>query len=271
MSQIRDSRAVRLLRALAISPGTLGPRGAALYWFQWLGVPLERSESVNTLRARRADHPLYARPGTTDAYVFRQIFLEREYACIDDANDVHLVVDCGANVGYSSAYFLSRYPDTHVIAVEPDEGNFAMLQRNTASYGDRVTIRRAGVWSHPGTLVMHDGSFRKGREWTRQVREAQPGDDDGLPAVDVETLLRESGYERISILKIDIEGAEAIVFSEGYEGWLSKVDTLVIELHDDSPFGNCSQVFSQAISGQAFTISRAGELTVCRRTQARLP
>lgn len=266
MNQIRDSRAVRLLRALAISPGTLGPRGAALYWSQWLGVSLERSDSVNTLRARRSDYPLFARPGTTDAYVFRQIFLEREYACIDDANDVQLVVDCGANVGYSSAYFLSRYPETHVIAVEPDEGNFAMLQRNMASYGDRVTTRRAGVWSHPGTLVIHDGSFRKGREWTRQVREAQPGDADGLPAVDVETLLRESGYERISILKIDIEGAEAIVFSEGYEGWLSKVDTLVIELHDDSPFGNCSHVFSQAIAGQAFTVSRAGELTVCRRT-----
>ena len=267
MSRVGDSRPARLLRALALSPATLGPSGAAVYWCQWLGLPLQRSEGNDRLRARRCAHPLYARPGSTDAYVFRQIFIEREYSCIDDLDDVRLVVDCGANVGYSSAYFLSRYPDAEVIAVEPDAGNYAMLQLNTAPYGDRISSRLAGVWSHAGTLAIRDGSFRKGREWTRQVREAQAGEANGIPAVDVGTLLRESGHERISILKIDIEGAEAVVFSAGCEDWLAKVDTLVIELHDDTSFGDCSRVFAQAISGQDFAVSRAGELTVCRRTQ----
>jgi hypothetical protein len=107
--------------------------------------------------------------------------------------------------------------------------------------------------------------FRDGGEWTKQVREARSNDANVLPAVTVGALLRESGHQRISILKVDIEGSEAIVFSEGYGSWLSKVDVIVIELHDDSAFGDCARVFHQAISGQGFTVSRVGELTVCRR------
>jgi FkbM family methyltransferase len=260
-----DHRLRRLLRAFAMGWGTLGVRGALLFWCQRLGMPLERSGGHLTLRSRSSAHPLYARPGTTDAFVFRQIFLEREYACIDDLDNVHLVLDCGANVGYSAAYFLARHPRAKVVAVEPDEGNHAMLALNTAPYRDRVTVLRAAVWSHPANLVIDDGLFRDGGEWTRQVREARPGEADVLPAVTVGTLLRDSGHQRISILKVDIEGAEAVVFADGYEPWLSAVDTLVIELHADSAFGDCARVFHQAIAGHGFVVSRVGELTVCRR------
>jgi FkbM family methyltransferase len=256
---------LRLLRALVTSFGTLGPRGAVLFWCQRLGIPLERSGRNLTLRARNSAYPLYARPGATDAFVFRQIFLEREYACIDDLENVHLVLDCGANVGYSAAYFLARYPEVNVVAVEPDEGNHSMLALNTAPYGTRITTLRAAVWSHPANLVIDDGLFRDGGEWTKQVREAHSGEANIIPAVTVGTLLRESGHKRISILKVDIEGSEAVVFSEGYEDWLSRVDTIVIELHDDSAFGDCARIFHQAIAGQGFTVSRVGELTVCRR------
>jgi FkbM family methyltransferase len=257
----------RFLRTLAASFGTLGPWGAALLWSQRLSLPLGRRGDQYTLRARRAAHPLYCRAGTSDVEVFRSIFLEREYACIADLEGVRLVLDCGANAGYSTAYFLTRYPKADVIAVEPDKGNYEMLRLNTLPYGDRVKALRSAVWSHPATLVIADTVYRDGREWTKQVREASPDDVHGLAAVNVGTLLRDSGHQRISILKVDIEGAEAVVFSEGYESWLSKVDTILIELHDDSAFGECTSVFHRAIAGQDFTVSRAGELTVCKREQ----
>jgi len=86
-----------------------------------------------------------------------------------------------------------------------------------------------------------------------------------MVAVDIGTLLRESGMERVSILKIDVEGAEAIIFSANYEAWINNVDNIVIELHDDSDFGESSKVFFDAISGRSFEVSRSGELVVCRR------
>ena len=259
------SRLLGVLKAFAISFKVLGVRNAARFWLQRLGVPLERGGENITLRARYCSHPLYARPGTTDAFVFRNIFLERHYACVDALEGVGAIVDCGANVGYSAAYFLTMYPHATLVAVEPDAENYEMLKLNTAPYAERITTIRAGVWSHVTTLVMSDGAYRGGREWSRQVREARSGEAGGFPAVDVASLLRQSGHERISILKMDIEGAEAVVFSEGYESWLALVDTIVIELHDDSVFGDGSRVFADAISRQSFDVRRVHDLTVCTR------
>jgi len=67
-----------------------------------------------------------------------------------------------------------------------------------------------------------------------------------------------SGFNRISILKLDIEGAELNLFKSNTE-WLELVDNLVIELHGTE----CSEVFFKAISGCGFKISTSGELTVC--------
>lgn len=224
-----------------------------------------RDTAPRTLRSRDARYPVWFRPNTSDWSVFGQIFLDREYACLADLKDVGLVLDCGANVGFSSAYFLTKFPKCRVIAVEPDPDNFAILERNLQPYGDRAKAIRAGVWSHPCRLTLSEEKYRDGREWARQVRECRPDEPDGLPAVDIGTLLKDSGAERISLLKVDIEGAEAVVFADPAVPWLDKVDTLVIELHDDSSFGACTPIFQRAMAGRGFTFSTSGELTVCKR------
>ena len=142
---------LRLFRDLVSAIGLLPAIGH--YLRQKLSRPLG---SVYALRPYRALHPLHVRSGTSDIGVFSQIFIEQEYACLDDLKGVEFVVDCGANVGYSSAYFLSRFPNCHVVAIEPDPNNFAMLQRNMAPYGNRVKTIQAGVWSqlpHPPPTV----------------------------------------------------------------------------------------------------------------------
>lgn len=216
-------------------------------------------------RSRHARYPLICRAGTTDLKVFSQIFLFREYSCLDRIREARLIIDCGANCGYSSAYFLSRYPTARVVAVEPDPGNFALLQENLRPYGDRASCLCSAIWSHPARLVMSEVPYRDGLQWARQVRATLPSETAGFLATDIGTLLEQSGEERISILKIDIEGAEGVVFSRGYEAWIDRVDALVIELHADSIFGDNDAVFHRAIAGRGFQVTRCGELTVCLR------
>jgi FkbM family methyltransferase len=194
-----------------------------------------------------------------------QIFVDLEYSCFDSLEGGGLVIDCGANVGYSSAYFLTRFPRCEVVAIEPDPENYAMLVRNLAPYGARAKTIRGGVWSHQTSLKLVAQAYRDGSEWTRQVVECPPDEGDSLPATSIGDVLRESGRDRIFVLKMDIEGAEGVVFAKGFEPWLDRTDNLAIELHDDSTFGCCSEVFHRAIAGKPFRVSRSGELTVCQR------
>jgi FkbM family methyltransferase len=222
-------------------------------------------------RLRHARGSVVVRRGTTDLAVFAQVFIDEGYrevgAAIRAGADVGLVIDCGANVGYSAAYMLSRWPRATMIAVEPDPDNFAVLRQNLAPFAARATAVQAGVWSHSCGLVMADSDYRGGGAWARQVREARPGEPAQLSGADVGSLLAESGHDRISVLKMDIEGAECVVFSAGC-CWLDRVDVMAIELHDDTVFGRCSEVFQRAVEGRGFAITRWGELTICRRERS---
>jgi FkbM family methyltransferase len=245
----------------------IGVRRAAL--FSTHSVRPFAKPRLYRLSTPYAAHPLACRPSTSDFDVFTEMFIEREYSAIDDLENVDLIIDCGANVGYSAAYLLTRFPHAELIAVEPDSGNFEVMETNLQPYGDRATGLHAAVWSHPAKLAIVDEPYRDGRSWAIQVREAEPHEPFDAEGLDVGTLLARSRHERISILKMDIEGAEAVVFSSNYETWLDAVDTLVIELHDDSSFGPASAVFERAIAGRGFEISHihslGGELTICKR------
>lgn len=216
------------------------------------------------LKPRHANHPLAFRLGSSDLAVFNQIYADLEYSLLCDMRDVRLVIDCGANVGYSSAFFLSQFPSCHVVAIEPDVGNFAMLQRNLREYGSRAVAIHAGIWSHSVPLKISQTPYRDGREWTVHVRPSDAHEEPDIQGVSIESLLNSSGFARISLLKIDIEGAEAVVFRENLE-WLDRVDAVAIELHDDSCFGRATEIFQTAIRGRGLEVFRGGELTFCRR------
>jgi FkbM family methyltransferase len=222
---------------------------------------LGSSQRLSKLTSRGLVSPVFARHETSDYLVFDQIFIEREYRCLDHIKNPGLIIDCGANVGYSSAYFLSRFPTSFVIAVEPDPDNFLILKKNLAPYESRHIAIQAAVWPFEETLSFQNKSLNRGNEWGRSVEKAPA---DALPSklietVDIPKLIRMSRYERVSILKVDIEGAEQDLFYSRSSEWLSCIDNIVIELHNES----CTRVFFEAIGTDRFNIETCGELTVC--------
>ena len=213
-----------------------------------------------TLRTNASRFPLHCRVNSSDPYVFYQVFMEQEYAILKDLKNVRLIIDCGANVGYSAAYFLTLYPEAKLIAVEPDSANFAILERNMKPYGDRVQLHMAGIWSHTTGLTVCRGTYRDGAEWSTQVRASLPDETPDVQAIDIGTLLQQSGHQQIDMLKIDIERSEAVVFSENYAEWLGKTRNLAIEIHDDE----CERIFQAAIAGRSFAISRNENVVLCK-------
>lgn len=237
----------------------LGALPFFLFEINGLRSRLARSQHPICYWTNYAKFPLRARPRTTDRSVFFQIFGDREYRCLDELKDVRLIIDCGANVGYSSAYFLTRFPSSQVIAVEPDIDNFDILSMNLAPYKDRCRLVNSAVWSRPVGLVIVESTL-KGAECSRKVREVRDDEEPAMIATDIRQLLDESGFDRISILKIDIEGSEMELFSSNYSEWLARVDNLVIELHSHE----CAVAFHKAITTEPFVLSSCEELVVCR-------
>src|SRR5258708_20878765 len=94
---IRNATSSPKMRRLREIMSEFGPQGVVEY-ILWAKVKLKRF-AVSDIRTRYALHPIGLRWGTTDYYVYRQVFVEREYGCMDDLTNVGLIIDCGANVG----------------------------------------------------------------------------------------------------------------------------------------------------------------------------
>jgi FkbM family methyltransferase len=240
----------------------------ALLHFAVRQLRLFPEPAIWRVRPRQVLHPLRARlRGSSDMEVFDQIFLDQEYSCLLDLNEPSLVLDLGANVGYSAAYFLSIFPKAHLVAVEPDGSNLAICKANLSPYGDRAQLLHGAVWSKPATLGLVKGSFGDGREWATQVEEVIEGErpSEFIPAWDVGSLIDMSGCSTVDLLKVDIERAELSVFGESSGSWLPRVRNICIELHGK----DCEEVFFAALKDFDYELGHSGELTICRNLRPR--
>lgn len=204
--------------------------------------------------------PLEVRPGTSDVAVFQQIFVELEYGCLEFLSAPRWIIDCGANVGYSSAYFLSRFPEARVVAIEPAAGNYQMLVQNTAFFGERITPIQAGLWSHNARLRICHKEVGDCKEWAFFVEEAAPGEAYDVESLSLDSVLAQVGAPKIDLLKVDIEGAEKVVFADSAAAWLQLVEAVVIELHGPE----CEEIVTKSLAPRAKERFQHGELTIFR-------
>ena len=117
---------------------------------------------------------------------------EQLYREVVDSGKKPLIVDCGANIGVSVLWLTARYPEAHIVAIEPAPDNFDFLCRNCS--GLDVDLRNVGIGAHDGT--------------------AKP----------------QSSYTPF-LLKVDIEGAERFLFSSGH-ALLNQFPVILMEPHD---------------------------------------
>jgi len=210
------------------------------------------------VRPRQALYPLTVRlQGSSDLNVLSAIYVLQEYKRVRNLRDVTTVVDLGANVGFSSAFFLSSFPNSRVFAVEPDKNNFEVCRANLRPYGERAVLLHGAVWSECTTL---DLDPRENRGWATKVVKSADPNGGSIQAWDMITLIEKTGSPCIDLLKIDIERAELAVFGIAAKEWLPGVRNICIELHGD----DCRKVFFDALSDFDYDLDHYDELTICR-------
>lgn len=212
-----------------------------------------------TVNVPELSYPIKIRTKTTDINVFEQIFVRQEYNFPIDIKP-KLIIDGGANVGYASIFFANKFQEAQIIAVEPEKSNFEILTENI-SYYPNIKIIESAIWDEDTYLKIKDVGLGK---WGFMVEKAQSDESNSFKAVTIQTLLADSGYEKIDILKLDIEGSEKEIFSRNYDEWLGKVRILAIELHDRMKPG-CSNAFYSATRNYNFKETQKGENIILER------
>jgi FkbM family methyltransferase len=202
-------------------------------------------------------HPLIVRmQSSSDPDAFDEIFVGGELEFSRSLNcTVRLILDLGANVGYASIFFLNAFPDSFVLAVEPDGTNAEICRQNLAPYGNRAKVLEGAVWHRVTQLRLVRGAFGDGREWATQVRDVEPGEMGDIPAWDIPGLLEFCQGGTIDLLKIDIEGSEIALFSKNTDLWLDRVRNLCIETHGP----DCEFAFRHALESYDYEFRVCGE------------
>jgi FkbM family methyltransferase len=206
------------------------------------------------------------RLNSSDIPTFDQIFGKYEYESQSLPQSARSIVDLGANVGLAAVFFGLKYPQAEILAVEPEDSNFAIMASNTAALGSRIKTERAAVWIYDGHINLQtdaeDGSPLGA--WGVRTSDRIDNATAVTKCFKLDTLLDNAGFSTVDILKIDIEGAELQVFSEGAESWLPRVGMIIIETHDRFQAGS-EQAVRQAIASLFEELPSIGENLFFRR------
>lgn len=198
-----------------------------------------------TIETPTRRHEVHYRPGTSDEDVIWQIFSRRDYdlTMLKRFGEIHafvehhhrrglrpLIVDAGANIGISAAFFALTFPTALIVAIEPEGSNFDLLVKNTQ--GLNVRCLHAALSAQTGNAVVVDTGDGN---WAFRTEKSQDGGaNPGVSCATIDALYAEygaAGAHYPFLAKIDIEGGEQDVFTCN-TGWVSRTPLVLAELHD---------------------------------------
>jgi FkbM family methyltransferase len=149
-----------------------------------------------------------------------QIFVKNLYG-FQTTSDIPVIIDCGSHVGLATLYFARRYPQSIIHAFEADPSIHCLFKSNIQSAKlSNVTTHAKAVWTDNKGVC-----FRLS------------GDDSGhinqtngtlIPSIRLRDYLEK--FERIDMLKLDVEGAEYEIIEDCLPV-LDRVQRMIIEVH----------------------------------------
>jgi FkbM family methyltransferase len=178
----------------------------------------------------------------SDWIIYNDIFVRGEYdfALHDWLSGVPesrrlVILDLGANVGFFLYRLLDvmfqqkRENDFFATLVEADRTIHKDLCERIRSY-EFLNGKVRPVFGLAGKRNGADRFFRHPLQAKNSIFSSSKERGSEIPYQDIEQLMRD--HDRIDLLKCDIEGAEESFFTT-YPGLLSRVDSLIVELHQD--------------------------------------
>lgn len=205
---------------------------------------------------------------TSDMNVFKQVCIDNEYGHLITLVHNKLtegritMIDGGANIGLTSiALFVSLSPKYQLesVLVEPFSENLRQIKKNIELQKiTGFTLLKAGITNKPGFLEL-DYSYRDSLEWSIQIKESLIPTE--IKSIEICEILDQKKWEIVDILKLDIEGAEGLLFQDRNYAkfFLRRVCLLAIEIHEEYI---SKELVLEILKEEGFHMTPHGELHI---------
>jgi FkbM family methyltransferase len=204
------------------------------------------------IKFKNLDSSIAIRSGKSDVSTVINNIIREEYGAVAPTCKIpKYMLDAGAYIGDTAAFFLTRYKELKVISLEPNGDNFGMAKTNLKPYGKRVILLQKALWGTDKRMGF------AGDQTGGQVSET----GDGVECISIPTLMHSYCIPKLDILKMDVEGAEKDVFKSNAEGWLSLVDLIIIEIHGDENL----RLIAHVLQKNSFEMVQYRSVWYCRR------
>lgn len=176
---------------------------------------------------------LLCRANTPDIGIARECFTS-EFEILSllyDSDFDGFIIDAGGYIGAAAIRFAEMFPKSTIVCIEPSKSNYEILKINVSNYNNIHAVNAALVSSNSNKFHLID---RGTGEFGFTI---VPNPDDSVgkvigevDSVTIEDLLNRFKFKKISLFKIDIEGAEYDLLLR--PDWLSITNALFIELYE---------------------------------------
>lgn len=138
-----------------------------------------------------------------------------------------VILDVGAHLGAAAVALARRFPDAHIVCVEPNPLAFSYLERNLSANRLLATARNRAAGARDGSALLRgtdDASCEASTTFER------PGESLEVPVVSFSRLVAEAPGP-VRIVKLDCEGAEHEIVTESDGRAWADVELVLLEYH----------------------------------------
>ncbi|MDC0449221.1 FkbM family methyltransferase [bacterium] len=168
-----------------------------------------------------------------DFQIVREVFTHDTYLKFINFSTIKTVVDLGAHKGYVALQLAQKIgKNVRILCVEPETKNFEQLDLNVQKNGfsKQVTMENCAVHTKDGHLTLYTTPYTPGHTaYTELCRKGKKRVE--VPCKSLKTLINEYHFNRIDLLKMDIEGAEYEVIFNLEDSILDQIKYIVVECH----------------------------------------
>ncbi len=170
-----------------------------------------------------------------DRSIFAEIFKLREYRAAEEVIKEALdpIIDVGAHSGLFSLYVRALNSIVPIIAIEPEKNNIKLLQKHFKENNiSLVTIFTGALAGEAGRRKL----ALSGDSHAHRLLDISPAEESNaieiVPAISLPGLFKKYALERISLIKMDIEGAEYEIFENLDNEDFLKIGAIIMEYHN---------------------------------------